>query len=130
GDKDKHLRVKGPVRIPTKVFHITTRVSPCGEGLEVGIFQTDMFCFLSTAAVLTATHKKKALKVEDVWSCGVTLYVMLVGSYPFEDPEDPRNFRRTISRILGVQYSIPDYVRVSSDCRRLLSQIFVADPSK
>ncbi|TVU31653.1 hypothetical protein EJB05_23349 [Eragrostis curvula] len=69
-------------------------------------------------------------KVADVWSCGVTLYVMLVGSYPFEDPEDPRNFRKTISRILGVQYSIPDYVRISSDCRRLLSQIFVADPSK
>ncbi|ONM33735.1 hypothetical protein ZEAMMB73_Zm00001d041809 [Zea mays] len=33
GAKDKHLRVKGPVRIPTKVLHITTRKSPCGEGL-------------------------------------------------------------------------------------------------
>ncbi|RAL51375.1 hypothetical protein DM860_010877 [Cuscuta australis] len=32
GAKDKSLRVKGPVRIPTKVLHITTRKSPCGEG--------------------------------------------------------------------------------------------------
>ena len=32
GAKDKSLKVKGPVRIPTKVLHITTRKSPCGEG--------------------------------------------------------------------------------------------------
>ncbi|KMZ65806.1 30S ribosomal protein S10 [Zostera marina] len=32
GAKDKLLRVKGPVRMPTKVLKITTRKSPCGEG--------------------------------------------------------------------------------------------------
>ncbi|KAI8921200.1 hypothetical protein PhCBS80983_g04686 [Powellomyces hirtus] len=30
--KDKQLKVKGPVRLPTKVLRITTRKSPCGEG--------------------------------------------------------------------------------------------------
>ncbi|KAK4775454.1 hypothetical protein SAY87_023415 [Trapa incisa] len=32
GAKTKDLKVKGPVRMPTKVLHITTRKSPCGEG--------------------------------------------------------------------------------------------------
>ncbi|GJN35326.1 hypothetical protein PR202_gb24082 [Eleusine coracana subsp. coracana] len=67
-------------------------------------------------------------KIADVWSCGVTLYVMLVGGYPFEDPEDPRNFKKTIQKILGVQYVIPDYVHISPECRHLISRIFDANP--
>merc|ERR1712136_311828 len=30
--KEKNLRVKGPVRMPTKTLRITTRKTPCGEG--------------------------------------------------------------------------------------------------
>merc|ERR1712018_30626 len=32
GAKEKHLKVKGPVRMPTKVLRITCRKTPCGEG--------------------------------------------------------------------------------------------------
>ncbi|KAH0610541.1 uncharacterized protein LAJ45_03373 [Morchella importuna] len=30
--KSKQLRVKGPVRLPTRVLKVTTRKTPCGEG--------------------------------------------------------------------------------------------------
>jgi small subunit ribosomal protein S20e len=30
--KNKDLRVKGPVRLPTKTLKVTTRKTPCGEG--------------------------------------------------------------------------------------------------
>lgn len=69
-------------------------------------------------------------KMADVWSCGVTLYVMLVGAYPFEDESDPKNYRKTIQRIKAIQYKIPDHVHISQDCRQLISRIFVANPAK
>ncbi|XP_048544527.1 serine/threonine-protein kinase SAPK10-like isoform X1 [Triticum urartu] len=69
-------------------------------------------------------------KIADVWSCGVTLYAMLVGAYPFQCPDDePINFRKIIQRIQSVEYSVPNDLHLSAECRDLISKIFVADPA-
>eukprot|EP00236_Picocystis_salinarum_P006792 CAMPEP_0113924696 /NCGR_PEP_ID=MMETSP1159-20121227/2808_1 /TAXON_ID=88271 /ORGANISM="Picocystis salinarum" /LENGTH=98 /DNA_ID=CAMNT_0000924937 /DNA_START=55 /DNA_END=351 /DNA_ORIENTATION=- /assembly_acc=CAM_ASM_000767 len=36
----------------------------------------------------------------------------------------------TSQKILAVDYSIPDHIPVSSECKDLLARIFVADPTK
>ncbi|KAK1430507.1 hypothetical protein QVD17_13303 [Tagetes erecta] len=112
----------------------TPRVKICDFGYsKSGLLHSQPKSTVGTPAYIAPevlSCKEYDGKTADVWSCGVTLYVMLVGAYPFEDPREPRNFRKTIGRIMSVQYSIPDYVRVSKDCRHLLSHIFVSNPSK
>lgn len=74
-------------------------------------------------------HQEYDGRTVDMWSCGVTLYVMLCGCYPFEDPVEPRNFRKTIERIMTVTYGFPQDVQISAECRDLIARIFVLDPA-
>lgn len=110
------------------------RVKICDFGYsKSGVLHSQPKTTVGTPAYIAPevlSKKEYDGKIADVWSCGVTLYVMLVGAYPFEDPSDPKDFRKTIGRILSSQYSIPDYVRVSDECKHLLSRIFVANPEK
>lgn len=76
------------------------------------------------------SRKQYVGEAADVWSAGVTLYVMLVGAYPFEDPADPRNFRKTIQRIMSVKYAFPSTLHLSKECLDLISRIFVGNPAQ
>ncbi|KAG5624004.1 hypothetical protein H5410_009222, partial [Solanum commersonii] len=87
-----------------------------------------LVCFLSAKRGQMVFGMNRG--IADVWSCGVTLYVMLMGAYPFEDPDEPKDFRKTINRILSVQYSVPENIQISEDCRHLISRIFVGDPAQ
>jgi serine/threonine-protein kinase SRK2 len=65
-------------------------------------------------------------KQADVWSCGVTLYVMLVEAYPFEDP---KNFRKTISvgNLLTLLFLVGYYYSVVCAVQILTSPAFACN---
>ncbi|KAK9830625.1 hypothetical protein WJX81_006668 [Elliptochloris bilobata] len=86
--------------------------------------------------VISATRGKTYDgKSADVWSCGVMLYVMLSAQYPFGRPEDSglktaRQMHVMLQRILSVDYRLPPNKVVSDECKDLLRQILVAEPSE
>jgi serine/threonine-protein kinase SRK2 len=67
-------------------------------------------------------------KASDVWACGVVLYVMLVGKYPFQDPEHPGSNHATMWRVLDVAYDPPP--NASPECLDLLAEVFVKEPKQ
>ena len=85
--------------------------------------------YLAPEVIMTTKGKTYDGKIADIWSCGVMLFVMLVGAYPFERPEDKHDtqkLQKMIQRILRVEYDFPPPVKLSPECRDLMARILVA----
>lgn len=64
-------------------------------------------------------------KLVDVWCCGITLYVMIVGRYPFHvsagNSTREERLHKITMLIENLEYRIPDFVSIG--CKTLLKKI-------
>jgi len=72
GGKAKELKIKGPVRMPTKTLRVTTRKSPCGEGtntwdrFEMRVHKRviDLFASIEVVKEVTSIQMEPGVDVE------------------------------------------------------------------
>jgi len=80
-------------------------------------------------ASTTATTRGYDASAADVWSMGATLYLMVCGAYPFEDPSQPRNLAATLRNVSQGKYR-PLPRHLSAEVGHLLSRMFDPDPTR
>ncbi|GLI66872.1 hypothetical protein VaNZ11_010863 [Volvox africanus] len=74
-------------------------------------------------------------KVADIWSCGVMLYVMFYGRYPFEVPAGAAMPKATeilsmLDNMVRQRYELPTKVDISEPGKDLLKKMLLPDPKE
>ena len=72
-------------------------------------------------------------KAADVWSCGVVLYTLLTGTFPFRDPQEQGLnpvvlLQRVFPRILAGSFEMPP--GLSPECQSVLKAMVTVDPAQ
>lgn len=99
----------------------------CGQGCVHGHWEWQLVPPLTVAPHrLPRSYSAAAV---DTWSMGVTLYLLITGHYPFEDPAASHNVLATLNNAKAGKYR-PLPASVSEACRDLIGRLLTVDPAK
>jgi serine/threonine protein kinase len=66
----------------------------------------------------------------DVWSFGVTVFLMLAGYHPFDASGEAYSARMRMDATLAKEFAKPAWASVSEDAKRVLRETLRSDPKK
>lgn len=75
--------------------------------------------------VITSSHTGQYTKAADIWSCGIMLYIMVCGCYPFDLSSNMQCNNQAVvveilQKMLNKQIQVPPHIAISPACRHLL----------
>lgn len=88
--------------------------------------------YLAPEVLETETGSSYDGVMSDIWSSGVSLYIMLLGVPPFEKPDEngrTASIHTVFMRVMTGEFDIPPGV-ISSECEDLIRKMVVKDPAK
>eukprot|EP00887_Chlorella_sp_A99_P000368 scaffold13.g368.t1 len=90
--------------------------------------------YLAPEVVVNPPGQAYDARKADTWSCGVILYVMVTGMYPFQRRNDLKlgsehAVNAGMRRITQADFMFPPEVPLSAEVKDLISRILVTDPS-
>ncbi|WIA16599.1 hypothetical protein OEZ85_013266 [Tetradesmus obliquus] len=74
-------------------------------------------------------------KTADIWSCGVVLYTMLVGRYPFQSNAGEgaglgQEVMEMLKKMKAQEYHLPDSLNLTPECKALLKALLHPESEK
>ncbi|GAB4821373.1 hypothetical protein N2152v2_008419 [Parachlorella kessleri] len=91
--------------------------------------------YLAPEVISNVMGRSYDAKKADVWSCGVMLYVMVAGQYPFTSRDDLKGggnmgLQASFQRILKAEFKFPASIPMSDECKDLITRMLTKDPAR
>ena len=99
----------------------------CDFGLSNNCYKGDLLstpcgspCYAPPEMILNRKYNKSV----DIWSCGITLFTMLCGCLPFEDPNTDKLYKK----ILSCDINFPNHLSINA--KDMLKKLLTVTPEK
>lgn len=116
------MRNTWPLQVKLADFGFANHIRPESDKMLSSFVGTPYY--IAPEMLLSKGHGRPV----DIWACGVVLYILLSGKFPFGGETEKEYYSRVLSR--EVYFPSAEWKSISNDAKNLVSAMLTKDPAK